>query len=61
MSEGNDLANTFSSLLRNRGRRKVYADLLRMDDHLLRDIGLTRSDVSDMIVGRGRKVTHIDG
>jgi uncharacterized protein YjiS (DUF1127 family) len=50
--------NAFTSLFRKAGRRKVYADLLRLDDHLLRDIGLTRSDVHTMMTGRGQKVTR---
>jgi uncharacterized protein YjiS (DUF1127 family) len=50
--------NAISSLFRNAGRRKVYADLLRLDDHLLRDIGLTRSDVNTMMTGRGRKTSR---
>jgi uncharacterized protein YjiS (DUF1127 family) len=50
--------NAFTSLIRKAGRRKVYADLLRLDDHLLRDIGLTRSDVHTMMTGRGHKVTR---
>lgn len=52
------MANVFSSLLRRAGRRKVYADLLHLDDHLLRDIGLTRSDVHNLMTGRGSKVTR---
>jgi uncharacterized protein YjiS (DUF1127 family) len=52
------MANVFSSLLRTAGRRKVYADLLHLDDHLLRDIGLTRSDVHTMMSRRGGKVTR---
>ena len=50
--------NLFSSLIRRSQRRKVYADLMRLDDHILRDIGLTRRDVHDMISGRGSKVTR---
>jgi uncharacterized protein YjiS (DUF1127 family) len=52
------MANIFSSLLRNSGRRRVYADLLHFDDHLLRDIGLTRNDVHNLMAGRGSKVTR---
>jgi uncharacterized protein YjiS (DUF1127 family) len=48
------MANPFSAMFR---RRKIYADLLHLDDHLLRDIGLSRTDVNDMISGRSRKVT----
>ena len=50
--------NAFSTLFRKTARRKVYADLLRLDDHLLRDIGLTRSDVHTMMTGRGHKVSR---
>jgi uncharacterized protein YjiS (DUF1127 family) len=50
--------NAFTSLFRRSERRKVYADLLRLDDHLLRDIGLTRTDVHTMMTGRGHKVTR---
>jgi len=50
--------NVFSSLFRRAERRKVYADLLHLDDHILRDIGLTRSDVHDMMAGRGQKVAR---
>ena len=52
------MSNVFSSLFRRSGRRKIYADLLRLDDHLLRDIGLTRTDVHQMMSGRGGKVTR---
>jgi uncharacterized protein YjiS (DUF1127 family) len=41
-----------SSLFRRSERRKTYADLLRLDDHLLRDIGLSRGDVRQMMHGR---------
>ena len=50
--------NPFSSFLRRSERRKVYANLLRLDDHLLRDIGVSRSDVHNMIAGRGQKVVR---
>jgi uncharacterized protein YjiS (DUF1127 family) len=52
------MANILTSLLRNAGRRKIYADLMQLDDHLLRDIGLTRMDVSDLITRRGHKVNR---
>ncbi len=52
------MANVFSALLRSAGRRKIYADLLQLDDHLLRDIGLTRNDVHNMMSQRGNKVTR---
>ena len=52
------MTNMFSSLFRSSGRRKVYSDLLYLDDHLLRDIGLTRNDVHNLMAGRGSKVTR---
>jgi uncharacterized protein YjiS (DUF1127 family) len=52
------MANVLTSLLRRAGRRKVYADLLHLDDHLLKDIGLTRSDVHLLMSGRGSKVNR---
>lgn len=52
------MANLFTALLRRgTGRRKVYADLLQLDDHLLRDIGLTRADVHSMLSGSTRSRT----
>jgi uncharacterized protein YjiS (DUF1127 family) len=51
------MANAFSSLIRHAGRRKIYADLLQLDDYLLKDIGLTRTDVQHMMSGRN-KVTR---
>jgi len=41
-----------SSLFRRSERRKTYADLLHLDDHLLRDIGLSRGDLRQMMRGR---------
>ncbi|HHY50909.1 MAG TPA: DUF1127 domain-containing protein [Alphaproteobacteria bacterium] len=52
------MANVFSALFRRATeRRKVYADLLRLDDHLLNDIGLTRADVHAMMSGSSRTRT----
>ena len=50
------MANIFSSLLRRSGRRKVYADLLHLDDRMLSDIGLTRAEIAELMTGRGSKV-----
>lgn len=47
-----------NALLRSPGRRKIYADLTHLDDHLLRDIGLTRADVNSLIAGRGRRLSR---
>ena len=37
------MTKLFSSLARRSERRKIYADLLKLDDRLLHDIGLDRS------------------
>lgn len=37
-----------SDLFRRAERKKALGDLLKLDDHLLRDIGVTRSDIADM-------------
>jgi uncharacterized protein YjiS (DUF1127 family) len=42
----------FSNLFRRAERRRAYADLLQLDDHMLRDIGLTRGDVRQMMANR---------
>jgi uncharacterized protein YjiS (DUF1127 family) len=41
-----------SSLLQRSARRNAYINLLHLDDHLLRDIGLSRGDVHQMLRGR---------
>lgn len=41
----------FTSLFRRAERRRSYTDLLQLDDHLLRDIGVTRSDLHLMMNG----------
>ncbi len=55
--------NILSSLFRRSEKRRAYADLLQLDDHLLRDIGVQRSDLHQMMAGsrtpRGRGIrTH---
>lgn len=42
----------FSSLFRRSDRKRALSDLLKLDDHLLRDIGLTRADVAMMRANR---------
>ena len=54
------MTNIFSSLARRAGRRKIYADLLKLDDHLLRDIGLDRAEVHMMMSGRSKIVRRHD-
>ena len=41
-----------SSLFRRPEKRRTYADLLHMDDRMLRDIGLNRSDLHLMMSGQ---------
>ena len=41
--------NIFTSLFRRSEKKRTYADLLQMDDRLLRDIGLSRSDLHLMM------------
>lgn len=47
-----------TSLFRRAERKKIFADLIKYDDHLLRDIGLTRSDVALMRAGRSAARAH---
>jgi uncharacterized protein YjiS (DUF1127 family) len=47
-----------ASLFRRAERKKIFADLIKYDDHLLRDIGLTRSDVALMRNARSASRTH---
>ena len=42
----------FSSLFERSSKRRAYADLLKLDDHLLRDIGLTRADIKAAMINR---------
>jgi len=41
-----------SSMFRRAERNRALSDLLKLDDHLLRDIGLSRADVTMMRQGR---------
>ena len=41
-----------SALFRRSERNRVFSSLMQLDDHLLRDIGLTRTDLALMISGR---------
>ncbi len=38
-----------STLFRRAERNKTLSDLMKLDDHLLRDIGLTRADLTLMM------------
>ncbi len=44
--------NYFTDLFRRAERNRSLSELLKLDDHLLRDIGVTRADVSVMRRGR---------
>lgn len=48
--------NVLSTLFRHVDRRRAYADLLALDAHLLRDIGVSRADLRGMM--RGRNGAH---
>lgn len=53
--------NPITSLLQRNARRRTYADLLDLDDHLLSDIGISRADVHQLINGRSsarRTIAH---
>jgi len=41
-----------STLLHRSSRRRMYSQLLELDDHLLRDIGLSRADLRAAMVTR---------
>jgi uncharacterized protein YjiS (DUF1127 family) len=51
--------NIIASLLRRSKERRTYASLLDMDEHLLRDIGLSRSDIHLMM--NGTRTAHTKG
>ena len=51
--------NLFSSLFRRSEKHRAYTDLLALDDRLLRDIGLTRSDVHELM--NGTRIPHGKG
>ena len=43
----------FKSLLKHVERRRALTDLMKLDDHMLRDIGLTRAD---LVLMRNRRI-----
>lgn len=43
--------NPFASFFRRSEKRRAHANLLQLDEHMLRDIGLTRADVHRMMSG----------
>jgi uncharacterized protein YjiS (DUF1127 family) len=44
--------NPLAFLLRRSRERRSYGNLLNLDDRLLRDIGVTRSDIMQLQAGR---------
>ena len=52
------MTSLFSSLFRRSEKRRTYADLMQLDDHLLRDIGIARSDLH--LIASGRR-SHTKG
>ena len=49
----------FSRLRRGAERRQTLADLMQLDDHLLRDIGVTRSELQRSLRSRRTSIwTH---
>jgi uncharacterized protein YjiS (DUF1127 family) len=46
------MAFSLTSMFRRSQRKRVLTDLMKFDDHLLRDIGLTRTDLAVMRSGR---------
>ncbi|MBN9363667.1 MULTISPECIES: DUF1127 domain-containing protein [unclassified Devosia] len=48
------MAFSLTSMFRRSDRKRVLTDLMKFDDHLLRDIGLTRGDLAAMRSSRHR-------
>ena len=47
---------SLSKLFRRAEQRKTFADLMALDDHLLRDIGFDRGDLQQLLRGRSRRI-----
>ncbi len=45
------MISLFSALFRRSEKRRTYTDMLQMDDRMLRDIGISRSDLHRMMAG----------
>ena len=48
-----------ASLLRRAEQRRAFTSLVQLDDYLLRDIGLQRSDLHQMMAGS--RTPHVKG
>ncbi len=42
-----DLSNKLTAMLRQRRKRRSLKTLLKLEDHILHDIGLSRDDIQD--------------
>ena len=51
--------NILTSLFRRADKRRAYTHLQQLDDHLLRDIGIERSDLHMMM--NGSRTPHSKG
>ncbi|WP_299643743.1 DUF1127 domain-containing protein [Devosia sp.] len=49
------MAFHLTSLFRRSEHKRVLGDLMKLDDYLLRDIGLTRTDLAQMRSGRNQR------
>lgn len=49
------MTSLLSSLFRRSEKRHTYTELMRLDDRMLRDIGLTRTDLHQMMFSRGSR------
>jgi uncharacterized protein YjiS (DUF1127 family) len=53
------MTSIFSRIFQRSKQRKALTDLLQLDDHLLRDIGISRDDLQQSLRGRkGRLWMH---
>jgi uncharacterized protein YjiS (DUF1127 family) len=43
-----------STIFRGSARRRAYDDMMALDDHLLRDIGVARADIAATLRARHR-------
>lgn len=49
------MRSTLKSVRHKRRMRVAYLDVLSLNDHMLRDIGLNRGDVADAVFGTSQK------
>jgi uncharacterized protein YjiS (DUF1127 family) len=49
--------NIISALIRRTQRRRAYTSLLQLDDRLLRDVGINRTDLHQMM--HGARTPHV--